>query len=150
MWPSVVTEQNRTSNRHVSHFSSIGQFHFIKQLAAVRGINCTPFMEKINEQCVSAIPKKRCKNFPSRKTNLGFPWCRFSRFSSLTTCLFRLQNVMMPLLLTRDNVPREIIPLCSTSCLVFRTRQDGLLSDLPSRGPEPTLPTLLGNPNHLK
>ena len=74
-------------------------------------------MEKINEQYASTIPRKRCKNFRSRKTLLGFLRCSFSKFSSLRACLLRLRDVMMhPRLIASDNVPRKIIPLCSISC----------------------------------
>ena len=57
---------------------------------------------------------------------------------------------MHPRLITDGNVLQEIISLCSILCLVFHTRQDGLLSDLPSRDEELTLPTLFSNQNHLK
>ena len=133
---------DRTSNGHDSPFS----FHFIKRLAIIPTIN----MEKINEQYVFAISTKRCKNFPRRKTSFGFLRCCFARFSSHHASLLRHRDVTMhPHPDTGDNVPLEIIPLRSISCLVFHTRQDGLLSDVTSRGKEPTLSTLLGNPNHL-
>ena len=148
MWPSVVTEHNRTSNRHVSYFSLIDKFHFIKQLAVVRSVNCTPSVGKINEQYTPAISKKVARTFPAERRVLAFlPRCCFSEFSPLRVCQLRLGDVMMhSRLITGDNVPQEIVPLCIISSLIFLTRQDGLLSDLPSRGYESILPTLFGNP----
>ena len=53
-------------------FSSIGQFQFIKQLAVVRSINCTQFVEKINEKCASAIVKNFAQAFPAKRRVLAF------------------------------------------------------------------------------
>ena len=68
----VVTEQNRISNRYVSSFSSMGQFHFIKQLAVVHSIKSTLFVEKINEQCASVISKNVARTFSAERQVLVF------------------------------------------------------------------------------
>ena len=94
--------------------------------------------------------KNVARTFPGEKRVLAFHGAASLCFHTLV-CLLRLRHVTMyPHLITGDNVSQEIIPLYSTSCRVFRTLQDGLLSDLPSRGEESNLPILFGIPNYLK
>ena len=89
----------------------MSQYHFIKQLAVVRSINCMSFVQKINGQYTSGITKKRRKNFLSRKTSFGFQRCCSSMFSPLYVCLLTFQDVTLhPRLITGDNVPREKLP----------------------------------------
>ena len=144
-------EKNRASNRYISPFPSIGQFHF-KQLVVIRSIKYTPVIEKLYEQYAFAIAQKRCKNFSSRKTSLDFLQCCFSRVSPLHGCLLRLLDVMMLLrLITSDNSPQEIISICLISCqksLVYEKTVCFLISH--QEPTQPTLPTLSGNPNHLE
>ena len=71
-------KQNHTSNRHFLPF-------FVdRSVSLQRAVgSSTQFIEKNNEQYAFAIPKKRCKNIPGKKTSLGFLRCHFSGFLSL-------------------------------------------------------------------
>ena len=93
-----------------------------------------------------------CKNFPCVKTSLDFPQCCFSRFSPLRVCLRRILYVMMhPRLSIDDSVPQEIIPpLYSIPWQKSFAHSESLLLDLPSKGEEPNLQIVFGNPNYRK